>query len=109
MDDSGTAEKWNTAPQGYLSGKTDGYLIAVHDDGHLLPAAGISQHFFELFRVFVDIDIDRPVAIGLTSLNAKRSGICSINNYFLHHVLLCISKASFNARTTTASAPPSLS
>lgn len=85
MDDSGTAEKWNTTAQGYLSRKANGYLTAVHDDGHLLPAVGISQHFFELFRVFVDIDIDRPFAIGLTSLNAKRSGIRSINNYFVSH------------------------
>ncbi|KAF0155257.1 MAG: hypothetical protein FD159_2241 [Syntrophaceae bacterium] len=54
---SGAAEKGNTAAQGYISRETDRHLIAFHYHGHLHLAAGIGQHFFEFFRVFMDIDI----------------------------------------------------
>lgn len=86
MHRSSAAKKRNAAPQRYLSGKTNLYLTAFHNYGYLLPAAGISQHFFEPFGVFINIDIDRPFAVGLTSLNAKRSGIRSVNDYFIYHV-----------------------
>jgi hypothetical protein len=54
---SGAAKKRNTAAQRYISRETDRHLIAFHYHGHLHLAAGIGQHFFEFFRVFMDIDI----------------------------------------------------
>ncbi|MCK7507065.1 MAG: hypothetical protein MZV70_25410 [Desulfobacterales bacterium] len=48
-------------------------------------AAGIGQHFFKFFRVFIDIDVYGPVPIGFPSLVAEWSGVCSVDPYFIFH------------------------
>lgn len=89
MYPSGAAEKRNTAAQGNFPCKPDRHLIAFHDHGHLHPAAGTGQHFFQFFRVFIDIDIYGPAAVGFPSLIAKWSGVCSVdNNFILHYSFL---------------------
>jgi hypothetical protein len=83
---SGAAEKRNTAAQGYIPRETDRHLIAFHNHRHLHLAAGIGQHFFQFFLVFIDIDIYGPVAVGFPSLITKGSSVCSVDDYFIFHV-----------------------
>jgi hypothetical protein len=48
--------------------------------------AGIGQHFFQFFLVFIDIDIYGSVPVGFPSLITKWSGVCSVDDYFIFHV-----------------------
>src|SRR5450830_1809321 len=85
MHRSSAAEKRNTTAQGYITRETDRHLIAFHYHRHLHLTAGIGQHFFQFFLVFIDIDIYGPVPVSFPSLIAKWSGVCSVDDYFIFH------------------------
>ncbi|HAJ26682.1 MAG TPA: hypothetical protein DCG53_05470 [Syntrophus sp. (in: bacteria)] len=82
---SSAAKKGNGAPQGCFSVEADGYLNSLHDHGNLLFAPRQGQHLRQLGRIVMDIDIGRPVPVGLPSLVAEGSGVCSVDDDFFSH------------------------
>lgn len=80
---SGSPEKRDAAPHGYIPREADGYLVSIDYDRHLRPSTGIGKHLVKFIRVFLHIDIDSLIAIGCTSLAAEGSGVGSVNNDFV--------------------------
>jgi hypothetical protein len=79
--------------------KADGHPASLHDHGNLIFAPRQGQHLRQLGRIVIDIDIGRPVPVGLPSLVAEGSGICSVNDdFFSHdHILFGTIPAIFSA------------
>lgn len=82
---SGTAQQAKALRDGGMSGESDGDLSPLHDDRDLSLTVGQAEHLFELLRVFVDVHVDRPVAVGRPGLLRIGSGIGAVDDDLLSH------------------------
>jgi hypothetical protein len=82
---SGPTEKRDTAPERDITGEADCYFVSIDYDRDLRLSPGVDEHFLKFVRVFINVDVDSPVAVGCPSLGAEGSGIRAINNDFICH------------------------
>ena len=68
-----------------MSGEAYDDLLPIHDDRHLPLSSRKREHLFHLRWVFLDVHIDRPVAVDRPGLVCIWSGVCSVDNDLVHH------------------------